>query len=62
MKNIKTILADDHKGNKAIILVQGHFTPEMLENMGTIKGSAITELQNKMMDVLKHSTVKVAKD
>lgn len=62
MKNIKTIFADDHKGNKAIILVQGHFTPEMLENSGVIEGSAITELQDKMADVLKHSTVEVIKD
>lgn len=60
----KFYMTDDHKGNKALVVVQGHFTKEMekLGNNGIITDERFFkdygETINKIKSLLNHATVK----
>lgn len=57
MKNVKTILVDDHNGNKAIMLIQGHLTIDKVKDAEYLEGPKVTELEKQMIAVLKKFTV-----
>lgn len=57
MKNVKTILADDHKDNKVLMLIQGHLTIDMVRDAEYLEGPKVTELEKQMIAVLKKFTV-----
>lgn len=57
MKNIKTILVDDHKGNKALVLIQGHLTVDMVMNAEYLEGEKVAKLEKRIFDDLKNFAI-----
>lgn len=57
MKNVKTILADDHNGNKAIMLIQGHLTIDMAMNAEYLEGEKVAKLEKRILDDLKNFAI-----
>lgn len=57
MKNVKTILVDDHNGNKAIMLIQGHLTIDMAMNAEYLEGEKVAKLEKRILDDLKNFAI-----
>ena len=57
MKNIKTILANDHKGNKALIIVQGDLSVDMVMNAEYLEGEKVAKLEKRIFDDLKNFAI-----
>ena len=57
MKNVKTILVDDHNGNKAIMLIQGHLTIDMAMNVEYLEGEKVAKLEKRIFDDLKNFAI-----
>lgn len=57
MKNIKTILANDHKGNKALVIVQGDLSVDMVMNAEYLEGEKVAKLEKRIFDGLKNFAI-----
>ncbi len=57
MKNIKTILVDDHKGNKALVILQGNLSVDMVMNAEYLEGEKVAKLEKRIFDDLKNFAI-----
>ena len=57
MKNIKAILANDHKGHKAPVIVQGDLSVDMVMNAEYLEGEKVAKLEKRIFDDLKNVAI-----
>ena len=56
--NYKFILADDHKGNKALTIVKGNLKKELVTSISKIDDPAFSANANELIKILNQTTVK----
>ena len=55
--NYKFMLADDHKGNKALVVIKGNQTNELIEQLKEIDDSRFIKTAQQLQKIIDSSSI-----
>lgn len=55
--NYKFILADDHKGNKALVVIKGHLSNKLVDNAKTITDPRFNAIAGQLKKIIDSASV-----
>ncbi|MGE9920875.1 hypothetical protein [Limosilactobacillus reuteri] len=55
--NYKFILADDHKGNKALVVIKGNFTSELVNQAKVVDDSRFIKTTQQLQKIIDSSSI-----
>lgn len=55
--NYKFILADDHKGNKALVVIKGNFTSELVNQAKVVDDSRFNAVADQLKKIVDSVSV-----